>query len=91
METTLILGALGALLFCGLVVVSLLMRGRRPELRMGREVDLIDEAEDEETLMRSLEPPRPSPIDRTATILEIEPTDDPKARPLPPDTQRETR
>lgn len=57
METTLIFGALGALLFCGLMVVTLLMRGRRPELRMGREDDLIDEAEGEETLMRSLVPP----------------------------------
>lgn len=89
METTLIFGALGALLFCGLMVVTLLMRGRRPELRMGREDDLIDEAEGEETLMRSLVPPRPSPIDREAPILDIEPSPGPEHRPTLPNAYGE--
>ncbi|MGU3362048.1 hypothetical protein ACLBWX_17120 [Methylobacterium sp. M6A4_1b] len=73
METLLILGALGVLLFSGFLVALQLTRGRRPELRMGREEDLVDEADGEELLIRSLEPMRASPIDRTATILDIEP------------------
>jgi hypothetical protein len=81
METFLILSALAALLFSVLIVASLLSRERRPELRMAREVDLVEEADGEETLIRSLEPPRASPIDRTAPILEIEP--DPQTRRLP--------
>lgn len=82
METILILSALGALLFSGLLVVSVLGQAKRPELRMSREVDLIDEADGEELLIRSLEPARASPIDRTASTLEIEPTTGPEARRL---------
>jgi hypothetical protein len=73
METLLILGALGVLLFSGFLVALQLARGRRPELRMAREEDLLDEDDGENLLLRSLEPPRASPIDRTATILDIEP------------------
>ena len=84
METLLILGALGVLLFSGFLVALQLARGRRPELRMAREEDLMEDLmeEDEETLMRSLQTPRTSPIDRSATILPIEPQ--PDVRRLPP-------
>ena len=84
METLLILGALGVLLFSGFLVALQLRRGRRPELRMAREEDLMEDLmeEDEETLMRSLQPPRISPIDRSAPILPIEPQAE--ARRLPP-------
>lgn len=80
METILILSAVGALLFCSLLVASLLARGQRPELRMSRETDLIDEAHDEEALIRSVQPPRASPIDRSAPILEVQPPPMPGAR-----------
>lgn len=99
METLLILGALGVLLFSGFLVVLQLRRGRRPELRMAREEDLVDEADGEDLLIRSLEPLRPSPIDRSATVLDIEPerplavSDEDPARGLPsparPDPHRE--
>lgn len=71
METTLILSALAVLAISGVMVATMMTRSRRPELRMDREEDLA--AEGEESLMRSIEPPRASPIDRSATILEIEP------------------
>lgn len=74
METTLILAAVAALAISGVMVATMMTRSRRPELRMGREEDLA--ADGEETLMRSIEPPRASPIDRSATILEIEPERD---------------
>ena len=83
METILILSAVGALLFCGLLVASVLARGQRPELRMSRETDLIDEADDEEALIRSVQPPQASPIDRSAPILEIQPATIPEPRRLP--------
>ncbi|KQU34318.1 hypothetical protein ASG63_12810 [Methylobacterium sp. Leaf94] len=99
METLLILGALGVLLFSGFLVALQLRRGRRPELRMAREEDLVDEADGEDLLIRSLEPLRPSPIDRSATVLDIEPerplgvSDEDPARKLPsphrPDPHRE--
>lgn len=80
METTLILAALAAFTLSCVVVMAMMARARRPELRMEREKDLMEDGE--ETLMRSVQPPRASPIDRSATILPIEP--DPNARPLPP-------
>ena len=99
METLLILGALGVLLFSGFLVALQLRRGRRPELRMAREEDLVDEADGEDLLIRSLEPLRPSPIDRSATVLDIEPErplavsdEDPARRlssPARPDPHRE--
>ncbi|MCJ2034121.1 hypothetical protein [Methylobacterium sp. J-068] len=91
METILILGALAALLFSGLMVATLLGRARRPELRMAREVDLIEEADGEETLIRSLEPVPASPIDRTAPVLEIEPTRHPEPRLLPEGRNQDRR
>lgn len=86
METILILGALVALLFCGLTVASVLARGRRPELRMAREAELLDDEDDEEFLIRSLEPPAASPIDRKAPLIEVEPS-----QPSPPDRLPEPR
>lgn len=71
METTLILTALAVLAISGVLVATMMARARRPELRMSREEDLAEDGE--ETLMRSIEPPRISPIDRSAPVLEIEP------------------
>ncbi|KQP77713.1 hypothetical protein ASF60_07115 [Methylobacterium sp. Leaf113] len=86
METLLILGALAALLFSGCLVASQLARARRPELRMAREEDLLDEADGADLLIRGLEPPRASPIDRTATILEVEAVKTPSPPTLAPDS-----
>jgi hypothetical protein len=80
METTLILAAIAAFTLSCIVVMAMMARTRRPELRMEREEDLMEEGE--ETLMRSLQPPRISPIDRSAPILPIEPQAE--ARHLPP-------
>lgn len=74
METTLILSALAVLALSGVMVATMMTRSRRPELRMSREEELAEEGE--ESLLRSIVPPRPSPIDRSATILEIEPVRD---------------
>ncbi|NEU10763.1 hypothetical protein G3T14_01280 [Methylobacterium sp. BTF04] len=71
METTLILSALAVLVLSGILVATMVARSRRPELRMAREEDLAEDGE--EILMRSIEPPRISPIDRSAPILDIEP------------------
>ncbi|KQP10965.1 MAG: hypothetical protein Q7T93_08565 [Methylobacterium sp.] len=80
METTLILAAIAAFTLSCIVVMAVMARARRPELRMEREEDLMEDGE--ETLMRSLQPPRISPIDRSAPILPIEPQAE--ARRLPP-------
>ena len=84
METTLILAAIAVFTLSCIVVMAMMARARRPELRMAREEDLMEDLmeEDEETLMRSLQTPRTSPIDRSATILPIEPQ--PDVRRLPP-------
>lgn len=83
METTLILAAVAALAISGVMVATMMTRSRRPELRMGREEDLA--ADGEETLMRSIEPPRASPIDRSATILDIEPVSERETKRRLPD------
>lgn len=84
METTLILAAIAVFTLSCIVVMAMMARTRRPELRMAREEELMEE--DEETLMRSLQPPRASPIDRSATILPTEPPAE--ARRLPPGGER---
>lgn len=77
METTLILTAVAVLAISAVLVAAMMARARRPELRLTREEDLAEDGE--ETLMRSIEPPRISPIDRSAPILDIEPVAEPRA------------
>lgn len=82
MEIILILVAVVALAISGVVVSGTMARTRRPPLRLPHEEHLDDG--DEERLMESLEPPRPSPIDRSGPVLDLEPIERPPDPRLPP-------
>lgn len=68
MEIFMILAAVAALAVSGVLVATMMARSRRPELRLASEDAL--ERDGDDALMRSLERPDPSPIDREATVLD---------------------
>lgn len=77
MELVLILAALAACVVAGLVVAILAARSRRPDLRMGSEI----EDHEEDYLLASVGP-KDSPIDRSAEVLDIEAIDRALSEPV---------
>lgn len=77
METILILAAVAACAVACLVAVAAMLRGRRAPLHMDSEHD----PEDEALLLAEVGPVR-SPIDRSAPVIDLVPTDrtEPDAR-----------
>jgi len=67
-----ILAAGAAFVLACVAVAVLSARERRPELRLPREEELAAGG-DEDRLIASLTPPKPSPIDREAPLLDHEP------------------
>jgi hypothetical protein len=81
METVLILAAVAALAVSGVTVAAMGSRSRRPSLRLPHE-DAIDEAS-EDGSMEEFESPLPSPIDRSGTVLDLEPIEAPRPGEAP--------
>lgn len=74
MEKLLILAAGAAFVLACVAVVVSMARAARPPLRLPRETLMAGDTPDEEDrLIDALRPEPPSPIDRTAPILDLEP------------------
>lgn len=85
MEILLIPAAVAATLLALVLVIGFSKGTRRDPLRLPREEEWADDAD---AVVRALTPDRPSPIDRDAPVLDIEPrdvaSDRPKAIEAPP-------